>query len=228
MARVFGKFWISLLILIALPASAQWQWEVLDLGFDAIVTDSTRLETSLAAGQTLFQTYCVACHGVDARSAHMPGVPDLTLAQPMWGSSLVEMAYVVKYGIRSGHDKARFSQMPGYKADGTGHGYSDEVLADLTLFVQHLQGHPVDAAVIERVEDLAMYVCTECHGYDFKGQTEWYGAPGLTGDMILFGNAYEDIYRVIAEGAEGVSPAWETILSDDQIRDVVLYLDSLR
>ena len=158
----------------------------------------------------------------------MVGMPDLTDEETLWGNDLAAMAYVIKYGIRSGHEKARFSQMPAYGLTDNPYGYDDQLLSDLTYYVDFLRGADVPADAVARAEDTVMEVCTECHGFDFAGQVDWYGAPSLLDDVSLYGHDYETVYDVIAKGREGQSPVWEHILTDEQIRDVTLYIDSLR
>jgi cytochrome c oxidase cbb3-type subunit 3 len=212
--------------LFAQNAVAQWDWEVLDLGFAAIQSQPQQLSGSLAAGEQTFSTYCLACHGADGSG--MPGMPDLTDDETLWGNELAAMAYVIKYGIRSGHEKARFSQMPAYDPALNSAGYDEQMLSDLTHYVEYLRGGDVPADAVARAEEEVMLVCTECHGFDFAGQTEWYGAPSLLDDVSLYGHDYDIVYDVILNGREGQSPIWEGILTDDQIRDVSLYIESLR
>lgn len=205
---------------------AQYEWEVLDLGFEEIQSQPQLLAASIVAGEELFSTYCLACHGADASG--IPGVPDLSDSETLWGNGLEDMAYVIKYGIRSGHEKARFSQMPAYGQSADAAGYSDQLLSDLTHYVGYLRGEDVPADAIARAEPVMIDVCTECHGFDYAGQIEWYGAPSLLDDVSLYGHDYEIVYDVIAKGREGRSPFWAGILSDNQIRDLSLYIESLR
>lgn len=219
--RIFGV--ASLLALVAAKSFAQWEWEVLDLGFDQVKAEPQLYSEALESGQNLFQLYCVSCHGADATG--MPGVPNLADEETLWGRDLASMAYVIKYGIRSAHEKARFSQMPAYGESGSG--YSEELLNDLTNYVAHLRGEEAPADSVARADSTMMDVCTECHGYDFAGQVDWYGAPSLVDDVSLYGHDRATVYDVIAKGREGQSPVWEDILNDPQIRDVALYIESL-
>ncbi len=217
-------FWLApLLLLLVSNSFAQWEWEVLDLDFEQVKSQPGLYAEALASGEELFGQNCVACHGADATG--MPGVPNLTDEETLWGRDPASMAYVIKYGIRSGHEKSRFSQMPAYGESGTG--YSEELLSDLTDYVAHLRGESVPAEVIARAEGTMMDVCTECHGYDFAGQVDWYGAPSLLDDISLYGHDRATVYDVISKGREGQSPVWEGILNDQQIRDVALYIESL-
>jgi cytochrome c oxidase cbb3-type subunit 3 len=118
--------------------------------------------------------------------------------------------------------------MPAYALDENPYGYNEQMLSDLTYYVGHLRGQDAPDEALARAEQVMMDVCTECHGFDFSGQIEWYGAPSLLDDVSLYGHDYETVYAVIAQGREGQSPVWEGILSDEQIRDVTLYVQSLR
>ncbi len=208
------------------PSVAQWQWEVLDLGFAETQADAGQYRAALSQGEQVFGTYCMVCHGVEG--AGMPGVPNLLDDETLWGPELADMAYVIKYGIRSGHEKARFYQMPAYGEQESGVGYDAQLLIDLTYYVGSLRGEDVPADAVTRAEDTAINVCSECHGFDFAGQVEWYGAPSLIDDISLYGHDYATVYDAIERGREGESPVWENILSDQQIRDVTLYIGSIR
>lgn len=222
-SSIITIFWV--LCFPMSSALAQWEWEVLDLDFEQTLSQPQLLLEAVSAGESVFTTYCVACHGADGRG--MVGAPNLVDEETLWGNELAAMAYVIKYGIRSGHEKARFSQMPAYGLDKNPYGYEEQMLSDLTYYVGHLRGEAVPTDAVSRAENIAMEVCTECHGYDFAGQTEWYGAPSLLDDVSLYGHDYNTVYEVIAKGREGQSPVWEGILSDDQIRDVALYIRAL-
>lgn len=223
------KFLLTLSLLMLLghsAAYAQWEWEVLDLGFAEIQSNTAAYDAAIAQGEQTFSTYCVVCHGENGNG--MPGVPILSDQESLWGNGLADMAYVIKYGIRSGHEKSRFSQMPAYGNDELGNGYDAQLLSDLTYYVGFLRGEQVPEDAVARAEETAMYVCTECHGFDFAGQTEWYGAPSLIDDVSLYGHDYTTVYNAIEVGSEGQSPVWATVLTDNQIRDVTLYIDSVR
>ncbi|MBT5331221.1 MAG: c-type cytochrome [Porticoccaceae bacterium] len=217
---------LFLLVLFVQSAYAQWEWEVLDLGFEDVLSQPAALQSSLIQGEQLFATYCAACHG--AEGTGMPGVPNLVDQETLWGNDLAAMAYVIKYGIRSEHEKARFSQMPAYGLEHNPYGYDEQMLSDLTHYVAHLRGESVPQESISRAENIMIEVCTECHGYDYAGQVDWYGAPSLLDDVSLYGHDDATVYDVIAKGREGHSPVWESILADEQIRDISLYIESLR
>ncbi len=59
---------------------------------------------SIAAGKTIFQRYCAACHGVDAKGGAPigdVGPPPPNLSDERWdhGSSDGEIYYVIKQGV---------------------------------------------------------------------------------------------------------------------------------
>lgn len=51
-----------------------------------------------AAGATQFQTFCVACHGPEAKGNPMLGAPDLTNDIWLYGNSLEEISYTLRNG----------------------------------------------------------------------------------------------------------------------------------
>jgi len=52
----------------------------------------------LAAGQQIFQTTCVACHGPDAKGNHALGAPNLTDRTWLYGSSFAQVQQTLRYG----------------------------------------------------------------------------------------------------------------------------------
>jgi cytochrome c oxidase cbb3-type subunit 3 len=62
----------------------------------------------LAAGKTIFEENCVACHGADAKGNREFGAPDLTDAVWLYGSDLTDVVYTVT--------NARNSSMPDWGA----------------------------------------------------------------------------------------------------------------
>lgn len=64
-------------------------------------------QTRVAPGKKLFDQFCVACHGADAKGNQLLGAPDLTDGVWLYGSS----EETIVYGIMNGRD----NQMPAQK-----------------------------------------------------------------------------------------------------------------
>ena len=52
----------------------------------------------IAAGQKIFATNCVACHGPDAKGTHAMGAPNLTDRTWLYGSSFAQVQQTLRYG----------------------------------------------------------------------------------------------------------------------------------
>ena len=84
--------------------------------------------------------------------------------------------------------------------------------------------------------------CASCHGANLEGQPNWqdrlptgrmpappHDATGHTwhhGDAILFRLVKEGVEKVVGGGYESDMPAFEGVLSDDEIRAVLAFIKS--
>jgi cytochrome c oxidase cbb3-type subunit 3 len=66
--------------------------------------------------------------------------------------------------------------------------------------------------------------CAQCHGSDAKGSK---GFPNLTDNDWLYGDTTDLISQSILYGRQGMMPAFEAILSNEQRADVAQYVLSL-
>jgi cytochrome c oxidase cbb3-type subunit 3 len=73
-------------------------------------------------------------------------------------------------------------------------------------------------------EKLFLNYCSQCHASDARGGK---GFPNLTDDDWLYGGAPETIEQTIANGRNGVMPAWGAALKDEGVKDVANYVRSL-
>jgi len=60
----------------------------------------------IEAGERIFKTNCVACHGPEGKGNHMLGAPDLTNDIWLYGSSMLQVQHTIRYG-RNGHMPAQ-------------------------------------------------------------------------------------------------------------------------
>ncbi|MFC2971513.1 cytochrome-c oxidase, cbb3-type subunit III [Azotobacter bryophylli] len=56
------------------------------------------VEADLAAGQKIFQTNCVACHGPEGKGQQAMGAPNLTDHTWLYGSSFAQVQQTIRYG----------------------------------------------------------------------------------------------------------------------------------
>ncbi len=81
-----------------------------------------------------------------------------------------------------------------------------------------------DDAALKIGERLYASYCTTCHGSDARGAR---GYPNLRDDDWLYGGEPADIKTTIMEGRKGAMPAWGAVLSDDDMFNVVSYVEQL-
>ncbi len=67
-------------------------------------------DVDIAAGQKIFATNCVACHGPDAKGTHAMGAPNLTDHTWLYGSSFAQVQQTLRYG-RSGQMPAHAERL---------------------------------------------------------------------------------------------------------------------
>jgi cytochrome c oxidase cbb3-type subunit 3 len=188
-----------------------------------------------AAGATIFADDCAACHGANGKGAAPLGVPDLTDHDWLYGAGRVsEIAQTVRYGIRSGDPRARnLADMPAYAHAVP---YAREKLPplapndvqDLVAFLLRQEHRPTNADAAGRGEKIfkTRGGCWDCHGEDGHGDNA-VGAPNLTDRIWLYGDGSPaGIFRSIADGHQGVCPAWVNRLSAAEILDVAVYVQS--
>jgi cytochrome c oxidase cbb3-type subunit 3 len=73
-------------------------------------------------------------------------------------------------------------------------------------------------------ERLFLTYCAQCHGSDAKGAK---GFPNLADSDWLYGGSAEQITASIAEGRNGMMPAWGPQLGAEGVKDVASYVRSL-
>jgi cytochrome c oxidase cbb3-type subunit 3 len=192
---------------------------VAKLSFGEIRKDPQLLAVAQTAGRIAFANNCQPCHG--AGGGGNPGYPALAAGNWLWGGTLDDIQQSVSFGIRSGHDEARQSQMPKFAADGLLKPAEIEQVADYTMT---LYGKPAgDTAAGQK---LFADNCAACHGEKGEGKRE-IGAPRLAGRAHLNGDTREAVVGQIANPRMGVMPNWNTRLDLATVKSVALYVHGL-
>ncbi|MEM0943652.1 MAG: c-type cytochrome, partial [Pseudomonadota bacterium] len=75
-------------------------------------------------------------------------------------------------------------------------------------------------------EELYLDNCAGCHGDEALGDPEQ-GAPNLADAIWLYGGDRDAVITSITNARFGVMPAWNTRLSEAEIRQVAHYVHSL-
>ena len=173
----------------------------------AVAADKQAMEM----GKRLYLTYCMQCHGADARGAK--GFPNLTDADWQYGGEPEQ----IKETIANGH----MGVMPPHEQLG------GDTIKDLANYVRSLSGLPNDATrTAKGKEAFGSAGCAGCHGMDAKGMHAL-GAPNLTDKVWLYGSSEATISETIAKGRQNQMPAWKEFLGDAKVHLLSAYVLSL-
>ncbi len=186
-----------------------------------IVANPDLLQFAQAEGRSAFADNCAPCHGSGGQGGH--GYPNLNDDVWLWGGTLADIQHTITVGVRSTDPATRQSQMPAFGHDAI---LKPDQIDDLTEYVVHLSGRPVNAAAVARATKLFADNCAACHGADGKGNRQM-GAPNLTDNDWLYGPRREDIHDQIWNGHGGVMPTWAGRLSPETIKALAVYVHSL-
>jgi cytochrome c oxidase cbb3-type subunit 3 len=187
-----------------------------------IKTDQALADFTYAQGRAAFRENCGPCHGAGGGGAK--GYPNLNDNDWLWGGTLEQIRETVEFGIRSGHAKARESQMPAFGKDGMLK--SNEIVA-VANYVRSIANLSTRAGVdLAAGKKLFADNCALCHGPEGKGNRE-FGAPNLTDGIWLFGPDEATIIDIISNSRSGVMPAWAGRLDPVTIKALAYYVHSL-
>ena len=168
-------------------------------------------EEARAMGKRLFLTYCMQCHGSDARGGH--GFPNLADGDWLWGGTPEQITASIANG--------RNGVMPAHAHLG------DDAIASLAAYVGSLSGRDSDPALVAKGKETFLSAgCIGCHGMDAKGN-QMLGAPNLTDKTWLYGGSDGVIRQTIAKGRNGVMPAHKDLLGEDKIHLLAAYVYGL-
>lgn len=191
------------------------------LSFDDIRKDPQLLAAAQTAGRVAFADNCQPCHG--AGGGGNPGYPALAAGNWLWGGTLNDIQQTITYGIRSGHDQARFSQMPRFGIDGI---LKPEEIAQVADYVMTLYGKP--EADVDTTTGARLYAenCAVCHGDKGQGDRTQ-GAPRLAARTHLYGDDRAAVIAQISNPRMGVMPTWTARLDEATIKSLALYVHSM-
>ncbi|MDN3577016.1 cytochrome-c oxidase, cbb3-type subunit III [Chitinimonas viridis] len=163
------------------------------------------------SGQSLFLTYCMQCHGSDARGAK--GFPNLTDADWLYGGKPEQILETLNAG--------RAGQMPAF-----GVAFGEEKVKDVANYVQKLASKKYDAVRAARGQATYQQVCVACHQADGKG-SQLIGAPNLTDTVWLYGGSERAITETITNGRKNRMPAWKEALGEGKVHLLAAYVYGL-
>lgn len=161
-----------------------------------------------AMGERLYLTYCVQCHGSDARGSK--GFPNLADNDWLYGGEPATIEQTLLGG--------RNGAMPPMAA---AVGSASDV-EDVANFVMSLSGSGHDAVKASRGKE-KFAACAACHGAEGKGNPAL-GAPNLTDKTWLYGGSIATVTEGINKGRAGHMPAFKDLLGEGKIRVLAAYV----
>ena len=178
------------------------KYKAMDL--QAVAADKQAMEM----GKRLYLTYCMQCHGADARGAK--GFPNLADADWQWDGEPTQIVETITNG--------RMGVMPPHEQLGA------ETITDLANYVRSLSGLPNDSVRAGKGATAFNEAgCSGCHGPDGKGM-QALGAPNLTDKTWLYGSSVAKIVETIVAGRQNQMPAWKEFLGDAKIHLLSAYV----
>ena len=179
----------------------------LAMDLETLAADKKAMET----GKRLFLTYCMQCHGADARGAK--GFPNLTDNDWLYGGAPEQIKETIAEG--------RMGIMVPHEQLGA------DTIKDLANYVRSLSGLPNDGVRAARGQEAFVSAgCVGCHGEDGTGM-QAIGSPNLTDKVWLYGSSEATIIETITYGRQNKMPAWKEFLGDAKVHLLAAYVLSL-
>lgn len=187
--------------------------------FEQIMEDPELYAFAMAGGRSSFKDNCATCHGTGAQGSL--GYPNLNDDDWLWGGTLEDIHSTLLYGIRSGHEETKQSQMPAFGKD---HLLKSEEINHVVDYVFALpQGGELSSMVGHKIYQTN---CSSCHGSDGRGDRD-FGAPNLADSIWLYGGDRSDVYSSIYNARAGVMPSWKQRLNHNTLRQLSVYVHQL-
>lgn len=164
-----------------------------------------------AMGERMYLTYCVQCHGSDARGSK--GFPNLSDTDWLHGGDGATLVKTISEG--------RMGVMPPMAA---AVGTASDV-ENVANFVLSLSGSAHDAVKAELGKP-KFAACAACHGAEGKGNPAL-GAPNLTDKIWLYGGSLAAVVEGINKGRSNQMPAFKDLLAPGKIQVLAAYVWSL-
>ena len=164
-----------------------------------------------AMGERLYLTYCVQCHGSDARGSK--GFPNLADNDWLHGGDGATVIKTITEG--------RVGMMPPMAA-AVGSATDVENLANYVLSLSN-SAHDAVKAELGKPK---FGVCAACHGAQGAGNPAL-GAPNLTDKIWLYGGSLATVTESINKGRNNQMPAFAELLGPGKVQVLAAYVWSL-
>ena len=215
------------------------------------IAKSMRLNAqAMYLGDAVYNRACADCHGNDLKGIAEMHTPDLT--DHIWrftgddfasvGTKKLpsDVEWTVRHGIRTGSTKARgfdanmLAFNPSFRNEkdkedfGTEAFLTGKEIDDVVEYVLQISGqlHNIDMANRGKIlfRDNRKGNCYDCHGLSGTG-IPTFGSTNLTRkDLYLYGADRETIRESIVKGRRTQMPAFESVLTDEEIKAVSIFV----
>ncbi len=159
-------------------------------------------------GERLYLTYCVQCHGSDARGSK--GFPNLADKDWLHGGAPDKIKETILGG--------RNGVMPPM-GEALGGAADVENVANYVLSLSK-GGHDPAKAELGKAK---FAVCAACHGADGTGNPAL-GAPNLTDSTWLYGGSLATVTETIVKGRNNQMPSFKELLGEGKIHVLAAYV----
>ncbi|MGE5386320.1 MAG: cytochrome-c oxidase, cbb3-type subunit III [Betaproteobacteria bacterium] len=189
----------------------------IQMDFKAVVADPQARDM----GKRLFMTYCMQCHGADAKGSK--GFPNLSDNDWLYGGEPEKIIETISNG--------RMGVMPPYGGNPDAIGGAAGA-KEVATYVRSLSGMYGDPVLVAKGKEKFAAVCVACHGQDAKGMTA-VGAPNLTDKIWLYGSSEATIVETITKGrnnpeqSQNRMPAWKDFLGEGKVKLLAAYVYGL-
>lgn len=183
----------------------------LQMDLKAVAADKEAMEM----GKRLYLTYCMQCHGSDARGSK--GFPNLADGDWLYGGEPEQLVETIANG--------RNGVMPAYGGNPDAVGGAGGA-KEVAHYVRSLSGLAHDSLLATKGKAKFETACAACHGPDGKGMHA-VGAPNLTDKVWLYGSSEATIVDTITKGRQNKMPAWKEFLGDGKVHVLAAYVYGL-
>lgn len=174
---------------------------------------------AIAAGRTVFNENCSACHQAGGAGAY--GYPTLADDEWIWGGTLEEIKTTISYGVRNTNPNSHQGEMPKFGGDGLLQADQVSAVADYVVTLAKGAADPNAAGAALYAEN-----CAACHGE--KGEAvAGTGAPALNNGLWLYKGSKDAVVAQINTPKHGSMPAWAERLDETTIKQLAVYVRSL-
>lgn len=185
-----------------------------------VLKDDDKKSFVLAYGKGIFGDYCAGCHQ-QGGGGIIGSYPNLLDDAWLWGAESTD----IETSIRKG----RKGNMPAHAQT-----LSSEEITQAAHYVLTLSGEPADTGLAEKGKIIYNTKgCSGCHMPTGVGMKAPIGSANLTDKIWTQANVLaakgsaakvKVVSEVISKGIQREMPAWESRLSDDEIKVLVAYI----